>query len=848
MLKERAAGASSLEALAAVRRLSQAALEAETDDEVHRELALELFRAFGVHQVHVNRLAQDGTLGRGILYRWDGLDLIADREYVVPMDLPSAVRQVVRTGEPFNEPDARNSSILARELVEMFSAESAIFVPLAFEGEVRNVVTLVNETPRPFSAEDVQLAHTLANQASAALAVLEMRARMSARADQQTALARAASALNARLDQTAVLETLCKEADLALGGDLAGVYLGDADSGGVGVAGHGMPEDSDWHGYVIRPGEGVGGQVLVTGEAAISNSYQTDVRVPKNDTLRPIEAAVSVPVRWDGELKGALSVAFYAMRRVTDEDIEGLQAIANLAAVACSNAEAYQRARQAARTDSLTGLLNHGALQARLREEISRARASEALLSCLVVDLDNFKPINDRHGHLAGDQILREVAGGITSEFTPYEGIGRFGGDEFVLVLPGAAVEDALVAARKIQRIVHAVAGKAAMPEMDLTASVGISAWRDPLTAAELLDHADRALLVAKRRGKARAVIADRHTEEELAKLEGDAGSPARLLNDLWDMVSQCKRPGDVLGTLPGFLSGALPLDDAMLVHAGDLPDGDSLASRLRDGPVSRPTLPALREALGSGAETIGSDGVPGSYAALAVARDDRLHGILVLRSPMPHFPLPVLRLAELVTGQAVTAMLGQLGGASRSAVGALAAAIDARDNYTHSHSEQVVGMASEVARRLGLPAAEVERVRDGAMLHDVGKVAIPNEILYKPGPLTEDEWRVMREHPAIGERILRRTPELAPIAPLVRHEHERWDGRGYPDGLGGEQIPVGSRIIFACDAYSAMITARPYRQPMSHEAALEELRRGAGTQFDPQVVNCLLALLRESA
>jgi HD-GYP domain-containing protein (c-di-GMP phosphodiesterase class II) len=217
-----------------------------------------------------------------------------------------------------------------------------------------------------------------------------------------------------------------------------------------------------------------------------------------------------------------------------------------------------------------------------------------------------------------------------------------------------------------------------------------------------------------------------------------------------------------------------------------------------------------------------------------------------VLRSPAPHFPLPVLRLAELLTGQAVTAMLGQLGGASRSAVGALAAAIDARDNYTHSHSEQVVGMVAEVARRLGLPPSEVERVRDGAMLHDVGKVAIPNEILYKPGPLTDGEWRVMREHPVIGERILRRTPELAAIAPLVRHEHERWDGRGYPDGLAGQDIPIGSRIIFACDAYSAMITARPYREPMSEGAALEELRRGAGSQFDPRVVNCLLDILCE--
>ena len=134
--------------------------------------------------------------------------------------------------------------------------------------------------------------------------------------------------------------------------------------------------------------------------------------------------------------------------------------------------------------------------------------------------------------------------------------------------------------------------------------------------------------------------------------------------------------------------------------------------------------------------------GTPGSHAAVAVGRGGQAQGLLLLRSSARTFPLSVLRLAELLTGQAVTAMVGQSGGASRSAVGALAAAIDARDNYTHSHSEQVVGLACEVARRLGLPPEEVERVRDGAMLHDVGKVAIPNEILFKPGPLTAASGR----------------------------------------------------------------------------------------------------------
>jgi len=158
----------------------------------------------------------------------------------------------------------------------------------------------------------------------------------------------------------------------------------------------------------------------------------------------------------------------------------------------------------------------------------------------------------------------------------------------------------------------------------------------------------------------------------------------------------------------------------------------------------------------------------------------------------------------------------------------------------------EVVALAEGVARRLNLSTSEIEQIRDGAMLHDVGKVAIPNEILYKAGPLDEAEWSIMREHPVIGERILTRTPELRSIAKLVRHEHERWDGGGYPDGLAGTDIPIGSRVILACDAYNAMITARPYREPMTTAAARAELEANAGSQFDPGVIAALAGVLAE--
>jgi putative nucleotidyltransferase with HDIG domain len=172
-------------------------------------------------------------------------------------------------------------------------------------------------------------------------------------------------------------------------------------------------------------------------------------------------------------------------------------------------------------------------------------------------------------------------------------------------------------------------------------------------------------------------------------------------------------------------------------------------------------------------------------------------------------------------------------------AAASLARAVDARDAYTGSHSERVSELAARLATRIGIDQEQVELTRLAASLHDLGKLAIPEEILRKPGPLSETERLVLERHPQIGFRMLE-SLGVDPVADWVLHHHERWDGSGYPDGLPGEDIPLGARIIFVADAYDAMTSDRVYRDRLSDDEAIAELERCAGTQFDPSIVSAL--------
>jgi putative nucleotidyltransferase with HDIG domain len=181
----------------------------------------------------------------------------------------------------------------------------------------------------------------------------------------------------------------------------------------------------------------------------------------------------------------------------------------------------------------------------------------------------------------------------------------------------------------------------------------------------------------------------------------------------------------------------------------------------------------------------------------------------------------------------------------SLEAIESLNATVEAKDPYTAGHSQRVQAIAVAVAQELGLERDELDAIRHGALFHDIGKLAVPDAILTKPGRLTSDEFETIKLHSAEGARIVGKLGSLRAAVPLIRHHHERWDGRGYPDGLAGAAIPLGAAIVGLADAWDAMTTDRPYQQALTLERAVAEVRAGRGTQFAPAVVDAFLAALR---
>ena len=377
----------------------------------------------------------------------------------------------------------------------------------------------------------------------------------------------------------------------------------------------------------------------------------------------------------------------------------------------------------AATMDRLTGVSNRGALLASLFAEVERANRYERPLSVAFVDIDHFKSVNDTYGHSVGDVVLRGVAQTIKDNLRSTDAVGRYGGEEFMLLLTETNVEEGSILTEKLRNLVASRRFPVETgQEISVTISIGIAGGGGGLLRTDtLVRDADAAMYSAKSLGRNQTYVF------------------------------------------------AEPDEDARVPRAPISPAGRALAFEIGRS-----------------------------------ARDAATASLTSVISPLPHY---------------------------RGRPSALIAAI-----------------VTIMARNLDLAEGEVERIRVAALLHDVGKVAVPEEILEKPSALTSTEWRTVVQHPRIGQVILEQAAALKEAVPIILHHHERYSGHGYPFGLRGNDIPLGARIVAIADAYDAMTNDRPYKRAIGHDEAIAELRRHAGTQFDPELVTLFCDLFAARA
>ncbi len=505
-----------------------------------------------------------------------------------------------------------------------------------------------------------------------------------------------------------------------------------------------------------------------------------------------------------------------------------------------------ERLNELALHDPLTGLRNYRDFHAMLDMELERSRRYDTEWSVVLFDIDHFRRISTDEGRSEGDRVLREVAHVIAEVGRSSDLVARIGSDEFALVLAGTTQEDAKRAAERVAAEVTKRMG-------DVSLSFGTASWPVDGESKELvLLRADMQLRTARPqpdaildsfvRGKGLGADGD-----EMLGVHKTLGLVRKQLAMDLAYVAQLTESSHVMRAVDGDAS-SFGVAEGQVV-----PVRDTICKRMVDGEI-RNAIPDTAAEPAVAALGVTEQAAVGSYLGVPLQlADGGVYGTLCALS---HDPTPELSerhvelmrfLASLIAQQIESH--AQEAGSRRSqaelaGIHALLSALVARDHYTGEHSKTVVEMATRVASGLGLAQDRVLEVEQVALLHDIGKVGIPDSILQKRGPLNDQEWELMRQHPAIGARVLSGTETLAHRASAVKAEHERFDGSGYPDGLRGEEIPLTSRITFACDAYHAMTSDRPYRAALGPDLAKAELRDGAGSQFDPDVVEALLQVL----
>jgi diguanylate cyclase (GGDEF)-like protein len=625
------------------------------------------------------------------------------------------IREAFQALEPIIEEHVPGSGLLPDYWVDTFNVKSLALYPLVHRE--RNVGVMAVDSFQDFvhfPTEEIETLAAIARQAAVVIenaSLFEQEQKQRRRAE---ALLHVVGAASSSLSLQKVIIDLCRSVvDLSVG-ERCSIFLADKSTGRLLPFMSLGPEDEKmWDKFRSLA------DVPPTADRMRLVDAITRIRAPIIQENVPatrllprdwvesfgIKSIAIYPLVVKEETIGVMAVdSFSDFVHFPPDEMETMAAIARQTAVIIENARLHEQVQQQAIADPLTGLYNHRHLYERLEQELARAKRSRRPVSVLMLDIDNLKLVNDTYGHQVGDEALKLLASMLQSSCRAEDIVGRYGGDEFMIILPEADTAEAQHIGERIQANLAArcLEGEGKDGCVPIRLSMGVACYPGDATIMhELVDAADSALYRSKQRGGGRITSA-RGRVEELMPADSSAFS-----------------------AMQGLVSALIQKEPSMRQHVGTV----------------------------------------AKYSVLTAAA-------------------------------------------------------------------------------LGLSTKNQNILRRAGWVHDVGKIAVPDGVLLKPGPLNDEEWKLIHQHVEFSVTILRGIAHLADIVPAVAAHHEWFDGSGYPRGLKGRRIPTTARVLSVADAYAAMTNDRPYRLAMSREDAVGELRRSAGTQFDPKVVEAFVQVL----
>ncbi len=584
----------------------------------------------------------------------------------------------------------------------------------------------------------------------------------------------------------------------------------------------------------------------------------------KKNAKSPTAEALSFPIISGNQINGILIFLPPDDFHCTESDISFLYHAVNHFTTLLI---AFHRIRELAVRDELTGLYNRHHLREELPSVWDIAMRYGLNPAILIIDVDHFKLINDNYGHATGDEAMRTLADIVRQTCRSSDLIARYGGDEIIVILRDAEPASLGRLAKRIQVSIGEYVFCPDTHAFRFTVSIGAASCRKEdgslISSEELLNHADEALYTAKRNGRNRAIVWSQPDNQNAGNTNTEHDPPVRtnqptimVVDDdpsvlkITKILLQAEHIDvqtfeQASSALQAFDSNPMHYDCALIDLNLDDMNGLELVRRMSEkNPAlvsiiitGDATLDNAVSSLRHGAYDFIQKPVQRNQLKITLDRALEYHRLRLENEAYQQNLESMVKRKSLELTNALKRTRDAFDFTLRTMTGML----DAREHNTGAHSIRVQELTVFLLKHYKFTQTEIDGIRQGALLHDIGKIAVPDDILLKEGSLTTEEWKIMREHVNIGFNLIQANPDLKIAADIILYHHERYDGSGYPHGRKGEEIPLGTRIFSLVDAYDAMRSMRPYRSGLSREMAIEQIMQNSGTQFDPEIVKVFL-------